>query len=223
MFQNELASFQADLQNGPLLVAESGPSAIATVLPPSPTPTPSVIIAMEQTVSTASQVFVTGVDGAASQFVATVNTQVKPYAPAVAPLLDLQATALEDTETQWADRFQSGVYAFQSSNPSDWPYYYFKDSWTTITQLTQSRPLWPLGTPLPSLYQRADVYQHSLNFDVINMFSFINSGLSAFNQTTVNAHPYVVSAGETRRLSSGRSRISRWPKPGHSRPTTTRP
>ena len=92
---------------------------------------------------------------------------------------------------------EAGDYAFGSNTPSDWPYYYYKDSWTTITQLTQSRPLWPLGTPALSLYQRADAYEQNLSFDVINMFSFVSSGQKAFNQATVDAHPYVVTAGET--------------------------
>ena len=194
VFRNEIESFQTNLENGPLLNLQNAIlPGISKVLPP-PAPAPAVIIAMEQSISSASNSFVSAVDGTASQFISTVNSQVRPFAPGIARLLKLQATALAATETQWADRFQVGEYAYQSTTPSDWPYYYFKDSWTTITQLTQSRPLWPLGTPALSLYQRADIYQHNLNFDVINMFSFINSGQSAFNQTTVTAHPYVVSS-----------------------------
>ena len=47
-------------------------------------------------------------------------------------------------------------------------YFYLKDATTTIRQLTLSRPLWPMGTPNLSLYQRADTLAHNLEFDVVN-------------------------------------------------------
>jgi hypothetical protein len=165
------------------------------------------ITAMDQAISSASSQFLAGVQGMASRFVATVNSQVKPVAPRIARLLQLQANAPVATETQWADKEAAEVYAEQDPifvagngrglNPSDWPYYDLKDSWTTITQLTQGRPLWPQGMPPLSLYQRADVFRHALTFDVTGMFSLLSSGQAAFNPSALASHPYVVAPGET--------------------------
>ena len=64
VFQNEIDSFQASLRNGPLSQLQNAIlPAIASVTPPSPSPTPGAISRMQQAVSAASQSFVTGVDG----------------------------------------------------------------------------------------------------------------------------------------------------------------
>ncbi len=88
---------------------------------------------------------------------------LKPIAPRLIPLVDLQGNALAATENQWNQRRLAGLYT--GSNAT---YFYVKDATTTIRQLTLSRPLWPMGTPNLSLYQRADTLAHNLEFDVVN-------------------------------------------------------
>jgi hypothetical protein len=88
---------------------------------------------------------------------------LKPVAPRLIRLVDLQGDALAATENQWNQRRLAGLYT--GSNAT---YFYVKDATTTIRQLTLSRPLWPMGTPNLSLYQRADTLAHNLEFDVVN-------------------------------------------------------
>ena len=88
---------------------------------------------------------------------------LKPIAPRLIPLVDLQGNALAATENQWNQRRLAALYT--GSNAT---YFYVKDATMTIRQLTLSRPLWPMGTPSLSLYQRADTLAHNLEFDVVN-------------------------------------------------------
>jgi len=87
--------------------------------------------------------------------------------PPLVRLLELQGTALKDTEQQWNVRREARLY---TATPvvGEVPYSYLKDATTTIRQLTLSRPLWPTGTPDLALYQRADVLAHNLMFDVVD-------------------------------------------------------
>ena len=88
---------------------------------------------------------------------------LRPIAPRLIPLVDLQGTALEATESQWNQRRLAGLYTGINAT-----YFYVKDATTTIRQMTLSRPLWPMGTPNLSLYQRADTLAHNLQLDVVN-------------------------------------------------------
>ncbi len=89
---------------------------------------------------------------------------LKPIAPRLIPLIDLQGNALEATESQWNQRRLAGLYGSSATAG----YFYVKDATTTIRQLTLSRPLWPMGTPDLSLYERADMLSHNLQLEVVN-------------------------------------------------------
>ena len=93
----------------------------------------------------------------------------RPIAPRLIPLIDLQGNALIATETQWNQRRIAGFYGSDNGTGA---YYYLKDATTTVRQLTESRPLWPMGTPNLALYQRADTLDQNLTFDVINPLQY---------------------------------------------------
>jgi hypothetical protein len=113
-----------------------------------------------------------------NRFVAQVASQVASFetqvarrysraAPGLVRLVDLQGTALTDTEQQWNVRRSAGLYP-ATPTAGLVPYFYLSDATTTVRRLTLSRPLWPVGTPNLALYQRADTLAHNLQFDVVN-------------------------------------------------------
>jgi hypothetical protein len=106
--------------------------------------------------------FVAKISNLVASFDKSAARFLKPIAPRLIPLIDLQGNALTATERQWNARRLAGLY--RGANAT---YFYVKDATTTIRQLTLSRPLWPMGTPNLSLYQRADTLAHNLEFDVV--------------------------------------------------------
>ena len=107
--------------------------------------------------------FVARISTLVSNFDRNAARFLKPIAPRLIPLIDLQGSALTATENQWNQRRLAGLYGTTATAV----YFYVKDATTTIRQLTLSRPLWPMGTPNLSLYQRADTLAHSLQLDVV--------------------------------------------------------
>jgi hypothetical protein len=108
--------------------------------------------------------FVAKISNLVSSFDKSAARFLKPIAPRLIPLIDLQGDALAATENQWNQRRLAGLYG-SGANAT---YFYVKDATTTTRQLTLSRPLWPMGTPDLSLYQRADTLAHNLAFDVVS-------------------------------------------------------
>jgi len=108
--------------------------------------------------------FVARISRMVSNFDRSAARLLRPIAPRLIRLINLQGNALVDTESQWNQRRLAGLYGTSATAM----YFYVKDSTTTVRQLTLSRPLWPMGTPNLSLYQRADTLSHNLEFDVVN-------------------------------------------------------
>jgi hypothetical protein len=111
--------------------------------------------------------FVAQVDSGVASFETRVARRYGRSAPGLVRLVDLQGTALTDTEAQWNVRRSAGLYP-ATPTAGLVPYFYLSDATTTIRRLTLSRPLWPMGTPNLALYQRADTLAHNLQFDVVN-------------------------------------------------------
>jgi hypothetical protein len=114
--------------------------------------------------------FVVGVKEVVSSWEQGVATQL-PHSHRLVQLLDLQGTALVDTEIQWQMQFEDKLFSTTRGDREPLPdpsYYYLKAATTTVRQLTESRPLWPTGTPTLALYERADTLAHTLASDIVN-------------------------------------------------------
>ena len=147
VFTNLLGKLQSQVEQGPLAVLSH------------------TNIAIQQ-----SDDFVSGVSAVVSSWEQQVAQQI-PHRPGLVHLLDLQGTALLDTEMQWQMRFQDSLYPTTRGDSAPLPdptYNYLKAATTTVRQLTESRPLWPMGTPVLALYERADILAHTLATDVVN-------------------------------------------------------
>ena len=147
IFANQVGELQSQVEEGPLAVLTH------------------TNITIQQ-----SENFVMGVSAVVSSWEQEVAQQL-PHRPSLVHLLDLQGTALIDTETQWQIRFQDNLYPTTRGDSAPLPdptYNYLKAATTTVRQLTESRPLWPMGTPDLALYERADTLAHTLATDVVN-------------------------------------------------------
>lgn len=126
--------------------------------------------------------FINDLTALVGSFESQVAQQYARVSPRLVNLVDLQASALESTERQWNQQLIVGLFnGSPPYAPAVVPYNYLKNASTTVIQLTMSRPLWPMGTPNLSLYQRADTLAHTLELDVVD-----NIGAGA-NLTPANA------------------------------------
>ncbi len=129
-----------------------------------------------------------------------VSSRIGPVSIQSASILDEQGTSLMDTLTLQYNRYIAGLNpSFNFADASYEPYYYLKYETQAIRQLTESRPLWPEGTPALSFYQQADVFRNDialLLIDNLESPSYARMSLTiADAETTAKAEAVALEAG----------------------------